>query len=317
MNDMNFFDSSEFTLKKLLPLKKNKKIYVIFSTFGEREAELIYSKISLLRSKLGDFIDKIFLSHRREEADTVELTELKAKEAYSETDVLICNSIAVPDMGDEKGKGADMRRAVYTINKSYKDSCSEDDIILVFLDSDVVPEYFGEHFVLGLAGAVIEGADFAKASFWREMGRVKKYVAQPLFSLIDHPALKKLTDFAYPLSGEVAGTLSFFNSVNFWQIYGVETGINFDASFGDYKISDINLGLYDHEHHPDINIQRMSFGIIRTFFLKLQEYGIIELKDNAKIGDIFKASFIGELGKRQFMEFDLTEERYEPIKKIL
>ena len=187
----------------------------------------------------------------------------------------------------------------------------------MFLDSDVVPEYFGEHFVLGLAGAVLEGADFSKASFWREMGRVKKYVAQPLFSLIDHPELKKLTDFSYPLSGEVAGTLKFFNSVNFWQIYGVETGINIDACFGDYNVTDVNLGLYDHEHHPDVNIQKMSFGIMRTFFLKLVEYGIIELKGNAKIGDIFRASFIGELGKRQTMEFDLTEKRYDPIIDIL
>ncbi len=317
MKKMKFYESTEFTLNKANKIKGGKKIYVIFSTYGEREAGLIYSKIKLLNEKLGDFIDKIFLSHRREDPGVEELTEKKAREAFPDTNILICNSIDVPDMEKEEGKGADMRRSVYTINKSYKDSADEDDIVLIFLDSDVVTEFFGEHFVLGLAGAVLKGAEFSKASFWREMGRVKKYVAQPLFSLINHPKLQGLTDFAYPLSGEVAGTLKFFNSVNFWQIYGVETGINIDACFGDYMVADVNLGLYDHEHHSEVNIQKMSFGIMRTFLLKCVEYGIMELKDNAEIGNIFKASLIGELGKRQFMEFDLTEKRYEPVRDIL
>ena len=317
MNDIKFYESSDFTAAKLRKLKKNKKIFVIFPSCGERESDLILDKITTLKNMPGNIIDRIFLAHRRQEIDTEESTEIKAREAFNRTDILICNRISVPDMEQEKGKGADMRRAVYAINKNFTQHASADDIILIFLDSDVVTEYFGIHFVLGLAGGVLEGADFAKASFWRGMGRVKKFVAQPIFSLIDHPKLKQLTDLAYPLSGEVAGTLKFFNSVNFWQMYGVETGINMDACFGDYRIADVNLGLYDHEHHPDINIQRMSFGIIRTFFLKLIEYGIIELKDNAEIGDVFKASFINELGKRQFMKFDLIEKKYQPIKNIL
>ncbi len=317
MDDINLCEASEFTLKNVLSLKKNKKIYIVFSTFGEREAGLIFSKIQLLRSKTDNFIDRIFLSHRRLDKNKQELTETKAREADKDAEIIICNSIEVPDMSNEKGKGADMRRTVYTINKSFMGNCCARDIVLVFLDSDVVTEYFGEHFVLGLAGAVLQGSDFAKASFWREMGRVKKYVAQPLFSVIDHPELRKLTEFAYPLSGEVAGHLEFFNSVNFWQIYGVETGINMDACFGGYNISDVNLGLYDHEHHPDLNIQKMSFGIIRTYFQKLIDYGIIELKDDAKIGDIFKASFISGEKKREYFEFDLEEKMYRPIKEIL
>lgn len=317
MDKIKFYESTDFTLDKLNSLKGNKKIYVIFSTFGEREAELIYNKITLLRDRLGPLIDRVFLSHRRHEPDKPELTEKKAVEAYKDTKIIICNSLDVPDMGREKGKGSDMRRTVFQINKSFTDGLSGEDIILVFLDSDVVTEFFGAHFVLGLAGGVLSGADFSKAGFWREMGRVKKFVAQPLFSLINHDIVKNLTNFSYPLSGEVAGTLKFFNDVNFWQIYGVETGINIDACFGDYKIADVNLGLYDHEHHPDVNIQRMSFGIMRTFLHKMIDYGIIELKDGARVSDVFRASLIGELGTRQTMEFDLTEKMYQPLKNIL
>jgi glucosyl-3-phosphoglycerate synthase len=188
---------------------------------------------------------------------------------------------------------------------------------VVFLDTDVVTEHFGSHFVLGLSGAVLSGFDFAKASFWRAMGRVKKFVAQPLFSVIQHPVVSELRNMAYPLSGEVAGTLEFFNSVHFWQMYGVETGINVDSLMMNFRVADVNLGLYDHEHHGDLNIQKMSFGIMRTFLTQLESYGVIEFKDGAEISSNFKASRIDEQGNREKLDFDLSELKYEPLKKIL
>lgn len=316
MDKVNYFNAQDFFLDSLISEKGNRKIYIVFSTFGEREAELIYNKIQLLKNETDDLIDMIFLSHRREGRE-MDLTEKKALEADEKTEIILCNSLAVPDMDNEKGKGADMRRSLYYINKNYKNDVPEDDIIIVFLDADVVTEHFGSHFVLGLAGSILRGYEFSKASFWREMGRVKKYVAQPLFSIIDHPDVKKLTSFSYPLSGEVAGTLAFFNRVNFWQIYGVETGINIDSCFGDFRVADVNLGLYDHEHHPDLNIQKMSFGIIRTFFKQMIDYGVISLNDNAGLSDIFQCSYIDKDAKRQFLEFDLTELKYNPLKEIL
>ena len=316
MKKINYLDAKKITKEKFIELKGDRKVYVVFSTFGEREAELIYDKITLLRTEIGETIDKIFLSHRRA-GEAEELTEKKAVAAYPDTDILICNNYQVPDMEKEKGKGADMRRTLYHINTLSGNGTEEDDVIIVYLDADVVPEHFGPHFVLGLAGAVMQGHDFAKASFWRAMGRVKKFVAQPLFSIIDHPSLEGLSELAYPLSGEVAGTLKFFNSVNFWQIYGVETGINIDSCIGPYSIADVNLGLYDHEHHGDAGIQKMAFGIMRTYLTQLRDYGIIELKDNAKISNVFKANYIDENAERQRMEFDLTELKYRPMAEIL
>jgi hypothetical protein len=230
---------------------------------------------------------------------------------------MVSNIVLVPDMDNEKGKGADMRRTIYRINKEYLKEITLSDIIIVFLDADVLPEFFGSHFVIGLAGGVLKGADYAKGGFWREMGRVKKYVAQPLFSVIDHPSLKTLSEFSYPLSGECAGTLSFFNSVRFWQIYGVETGILIDASMGGYSLADINLGLYDHEHHNDINIQKMSFGIIRTYFRSLIDYGIISLNQGAVISDIFSAEYIDSNSERVVLKENLNEIKYQPLKNIL
>ncbi len=316
MHPVTHLEASHYSADKLVKLKARRKIYVVFSTYGDREAELIYEKITTLRSTTDGLIDEIFLSHRRVGEDE-EITEIRARDADPGVKILLNNTTHLPDMDDEKGKGSDMRRALYLINREHTHGVSGHDIIIVFLDADVLPDYFGDHFVTGLAGAVLDGYDFAKASFWRAMGRVKKYVAQPLFSLIDHPKIGKLTDFAYPLSGEVAGTLDFFNSVNFWQIYGIETGINIDSCFGGYRIADVNLGLYDHQHQSDINIQKMSFGIIRTFFIQLIDNGILRLENGAKIGDIFRATYIDDSGRRQFIEADLSERKYQPLKNIL
>ncbi|MCX7677989.1 MAG: hypothetical protein N2316_02105 [Spirochaetes bacterium] len=316
MRAIDHYEASDFPPDLVYQLKGERKLFVVFSTCGEREADLIYQKVKLIKDELSELVDEVFLSHRRLGAKE-DKTELSARNANEEIKILLNNHTTPPDMEDETGKGSDMRRALYRLNMEYVNGTGPSDIVVVFLDSDVLPEYFGAHFVTGLAGPVFKGYDFAKASFWRAMGRVKKFVAQPLFSLINHPKLTKLTELSYPLSGEVAGTLEFFNSVSFWQMYGVETGINLDTCFGQYRIADVNLGLYDHCHQSDLHIQKMSFGILRTFFLHLIENGILRLEDGASINDIFRVSFIDADGTRKRMEFNLMEKKYQPLRNVL
>lgn len=306
----------DFSINELITIKGNRKIFVVFSTFGEREADLVCDKIKLLNTLPAGFIDRIILNHRRagEESDR---TESGVNALNCGVDIIVANDLAVPDMGNEKGKGGDMRRSLYVINRSFTMGISPTDIIVVFLDADVVPEYFGTHFVTALAGAVLKGADFAKAGFWRAMGRVKKFVAQPLFSVIEHPALKTLSEYSYPLAGECAATLEFLNSMTFWQIYGVETGMLVNTALSDYSVADVNLGLYDHEHHSDMNIQKMCFGIIRTYMQSLVDYGIIELKDGAVISDTLRCEYINGDGERITVNENLRELKYGPLKEIL
>lgn len=308
------YNHGDFTHDEIIELKGNKKIYVVFSTFGEREADLVADKITLLKTLTAGVIDGFILNHRRT-GNGQDRTERIVIERAPETEIVISNDFAVPGMGSEKGKGADMRRTLYHINMTHEGNAS--DAIVIFLDADVVPEHFGTHFVTGLAGAVLRGADFAKAGFWREMGRVKKFVAQPLFSVIQHPILDRLAEFSYPLAGECAGTLEFFNSVSFMQIYGVETSILIDGLLDGHAMADVNLGLYDHEHHTDINIQKMCFGIIRTYMLALMERGIVELKSGAGLSHIFRAEYIDRSEERVVINENLSEIRYRPLKEIL
>lgn len=308
------YNQAEFGIDEIIKLRADKKLYVVFSTFGEREADLVADKIGLLRTLPEGFIDRIILNHRRAGAEQ-DRTERMVMERARDTDIIISNNFTVPDMGSEKGKGADMRRTLYHINRLHEGA--PDGAIVVFLDADVVPGHFGTRFVTGLAGAVLRGAEFAKAGFWREMGRVKKFVAQPLFSVISHPLLDGLAEFSYPLAGECAGTLDFFNSVSFMQIYGVETSMLIDGLMGGHAMADVNLGLYDHEHHPDINIQKMCFGIIRTYMLALMEHGLVELKGGASLSDLFRAEYIDRREERVAMSEDLREIRYRPLREVL
>jgi len=316
MSSIEYLESSDFKISELSSLKAGRLVYVVFSTLGEREADILGKKLVLIRKDLAGFVDGVFLSHRRRAA-SMESTEARAVESYPGIEIILCGETPVPDMGEESGKGSDMRRALYRINREFRRGRAPRDVVVVFLDADVVTEFFGPHFILGLAGGVLKGFDFAKAGFWRAMGRVKKFVSQPLNSVIEHPSLDTLRGFSYPLSGECAGTLEFFNSVNFWQAYGIETGINVDSSMGDYRIADVNLGLYDHEHRPEIDIQKMSFSIIRCFLVQMSDYGLIEFKNGASVSDVFRAVYIDENGSRREMKFDLQEKKYDPLKKIL
>lgn len=317
MDKITHLHSSRFSAADLAAAKGRQRIYVVFSTLGEREADLVAGKIRVLRAELDGVVDRIFISHRRERPDEPDRTEERVRAIDPAATIIITNTEAVPDMGDERGKGADMRRTLYHINRRYRQDRLAEEIVIVFLDADVSMQYFGSHFVTGLAGAVVEGFDFAKAGFWRAMGRVKKYLAQPLFSSIAHPAARRLTAFSYPLSGEVAGTLSFFNAVCFWQMYGIETGVAIDSCFQGYRMADVNLGHYDHGHYSDLGIQKMSFGVIRTWLRQMVEYGVIELKDGATVNDIFQFNAIDENGERQFHSYDLTELKYRPLVEIL
>lgn len=310
------YNHSDFNIDELINIKGSRKVFVVFSTFGEREAELVCEKIQLLNTLPSGFIDRIILNHRRAGSD-MDRTEQGVSSLKCGVDIIVANNLEVPGMGKEKGKGSDMRRSLYVINSDFAKDLPAHDAIIVFLDADVVPQYFGTHFVTALAGAVLKGADFAKAGFWRAMGRVKKFVAQPLFSVIEHPALKSLSEYSYPLAGECAATLEFLNSMPFWQIYGVETGMLVDTAMGSYKVADVNLGLYDHEHHSDMNIQKMCFGIIRTYLKSLADHGIIELKNGAVISDTFRCEYINDNSGRVQVNENLTELKYPPLKDIL
>ena len=316
MERMVHYDAADFNRKDLLRAKGGRKVFVVFSTFGEREAGLIHDKIAVLRKELSDYIDGILVSHRRV-GEAEEQTERRAREAWDGVEVLVCNDFAVPDMGDGAGQGRGHAARPVPHQRLLEEGGVRPQRGRRVSRRGRRAPLLRRAFRPGPERGGARRQRFRARELLARPGPRKKFVAQPLFSVIDHPALKRMTDYHYPLSGEVAGTLAFFNAVHFWQRYGVETGINVDTCMNGHRVADVNLGLYDHEHHADIDIQKMAFGIIRTYLMQLRDYGIITLADGASISDTFKECFIDEEGRRQRLEFELSEKKYEPLRNIL
>ena len=127
----------------------------------------------------------------------------------------------MPEAGPLLGKGDALWRALSVVNGD----------IVCFVDAD--SEDFGEHFVTGLTGPLLEipGVEFVKGSYRRPLrlgervlpqggGRVTELTARPLLNAF-YP---DLAVFAQPLAGEIAANRGLLLRLPFDSGYGVEVG---------------------------------------------------------------------------------------------
>ena len=111
---------------------------------------------------------------------------------------------------DKQGKGYAMEEGI----KVAKNDC------IVLLDGDI--DDYAENVVELLAKPILEDkADFVKANFDREHGRVTFLVAQPLLEIL-FPNMKK---YNQPLSGMIAGKKEVFEKIKLEKDYGVDIGL--------------------------------------------------------------------------------------------
>ncbi len=147
------------------------------------------------------------------------------------------------------GKGASMRDGLL---------CSKGEII-VYLDGDI-PAY-PEKIISLLSDPITSGkADFVKATFSREAGRVTELVAKPLLSLL----FPQLSQFSQPLSGMIAGTKDLFNKVHFENDYGVDIGILIDMHILGARIAQVEIGYIENKSKPWHELTRMSAEVSRA-----------------------------------------------------
>lgn len=93
---------------------------------------------------------------------------------------------------------------------------------------------------------------------------------RPLFSQF----FPDLVGVIQPLSGEYAAHRSILEQIEFPIGYGVETGMLIDIyeKWGLDAIAQTNLELRIHRNQDISSLGRMSFGILQTFFKRLQKY---------------------------------------------
>lgn len=128
---------------------------------------------------------------------------------------------------DKQGKGYAMEEGI----KNAKNNC------IVFLDGDI--NDYVDNVVELLAEPILSNkADFVKANFDREHGRVTFLVAQPLLEIL-FPNMKK---YNQPLSGMIAGKKEIFEKLTLEKDYGVDIGLLLDVTNMNLRIEEVYIG---------------------------------------------------------------------------
>ncbi len=154
-----------------------------------------------------------------------------------------------------RGKGISMKEGVQMARNA----------ILVFLDGDIDP-YPNDTINLLATPLTDNEADFVKATFARNAGRVTELVAKPLLNIY----FPGLSGFSQPLSGMIAGRKHFFQRIDFFNDYGVDIGILIDMYLMKARIKEVNIGYIENNSKPWESLGKMSKEVSRAIIAKAQ-----------------------------------------------
>ncbi len=184
-------------------------------------------------------------------------------------DVYLASEI-LPEMGNKPGKGENLWKAIYQLKGD----------IICYVDADI--KNIHPRFVYGLVAPLIfrDEIKYVKAFYDRPLayshnirpsggGRVTEILVRPLFSLF----FPELAAIIQPLSGEYAVRREVLENIPFPIGYGVETTHLIDVyrKWGLGAIGQTDLDQRVHRNQPVEALGRMSFGILQSFFKRLDE----------------------------------------------
>jgi phosphoserine phosphatase SerB len=135
--------------------------------------------------------------------------------------------------------------------------------IILFLDGDIDP--YPYYTIPLLTAPIIRGeADFTKAAFDRNAGRVTELVAKPLLSIF----FPELMHFQQPLSGMIAGKKSVFSQIDFRGDYGVDIGILIDMHLMGQRVKEVQIGYIENKSRPWQALGKMSKEVASAILIK-------------------------------------------------
>ncbi len=200
------------------------------------------------------------------------------------------------------GKGASMKDGLL---------CAANET-LVFLDGDIVS--YPDGTLEKLAQPILDDeADFVKASFGRNAGRVTELVAKPLLNIL----FPDISHFTQPLSGMIAGKKKWLQQVAFSDDYGVDIGILIDMHLQKARIREIPIGYIDNKSKPWQALGKMSKEVSRTiidraFQQKRPNANLEELQSFSEIRDQMEFAIKERLkGLDKMAVFDLDNTLFE------
>uniref|UniRef100_UPI000B7F8077 glucosyl-3-phosphoglycerate synthase n=1 Tax=Candidatus Entotheonella palauensis TaxID=93172 RepID=UPI000B7F8077 len=236
------------------------------------EEKTIGKEVVIMKSELMDrypLLDEIAVIDTGSVDNTREIAEEFGAKVFLASDHL-------KEMGELRGKGENLWKALYLLSGD----------IIVYIDADIANIH--PKFVYGLLGPMLTNPDvkFCKAFYERPLameggprsegggGRVTEILIRPLFAQF----FPELTGIIQPLSGEFAGYRTIFEQLSFPVGYGVETSLLIDISqkFGLEAMAQTDLDKRIHRNQQTKALGRMSFGILQTFWNRLNALKCVE-----------------------------------------
>lgn len=272
LRDHTYHHSQFEDLERLVELKEEQDETITVSLPTLNEEETIAKELILIQSELMEkypLVDEIAVVDSGSDDRTREI----ARE-YGASVFLAENHLT--EHGVYQGKGENLWKTLYLL----------DGDIIVYLDADI--KNIDPKFVYGLLGPLLERPElgYVKAFYERPLdvgddrrtsggGRVTEILVRPLLNLF----FPDLGGMIQPLSGEYAGRRSVLERLPFFIGYGVETGLLIDIQeqFGMDCVAQVDLDRRVHENQDLQSLGRMAFGILQTFFNRVEEAGKIEL----------------------------------------
>ncbi|MFB6345005.1 MAG: glucosyl-3-phosphoglycerate synthase [bacterium] len=305
----NTYHHSEFQdISRLVELKEEQDLTITVSLPTLNEEETIAKELILIRTELmikNPLVDEIAVVDSGSDDRTREIAEEYGASVFLASEYL-------EEEGVYQGKGENLWKTLYLL---------EGDII-VYLDADI--KNIDPKFVYGLVGPLLEREElgYVKAFYDRPLevgteqrssggGRVTEILVRPLLNLF----FPKLAGMIQPLSGEYAGRRSVLEQLPFFIGYGVETGLLIDIGerFGIESIAQVDLDRRVHHNQDLQSLSKMAFGILQTFFNRVDELDKIKLKQN--LGKVFRTILAAD-EEFSLQDHDLPEIERPPILQL-
>jgi glucosyl-3-phosphoglycerate synthase len=263
----NTYHHSEFSdVRRLVELKEKQemKISLAFPTLNE--AKTIGKEVLIIKTELMNrfpLIDEIAVIDSGSTDDTCRIAREFGATVHSSKDILRHH-------GTFRGKGENLWKSLYVLAGD----------IVVWIDADI--KNIHPKFVYGLVGPLLEhpNLSYVKAYYERPLsvggtygpggGRVTEILVRPLFSMF----FPELAQLVQPLSGEYASRRGLLENLSFSVGYGVELGhlVDIYEMVGPHVIGQVDLDRRIHRNQTLSDLGRMSFGILSTFFNRLEKY---------------------------------------------
>lgn len=302
----NTYHHSAFTdLEDLVAQKKKQNLTISLCIPTLNEEATIGKEIILFRSELMSrypLIDEIAVIDSGSTDNTIDVAKSFGADVYLAEDIL-------PNLETKKGKGENLWKAIYQLKGD----------IIVYIDADI--KNIHPRFAYGLIAPLVYRKEihYVKAFYDRPLafsqgvrpsggGRVTEILIRPLFSLF----FPELTGLIQPLSGEYAVRREVLEQIPFPIGYGVETSHLIDVyqKWGLEAFAQTDLDQRVHRNQDTRSLGKMAFGIMQTFFSRLQALDIIQ--DKLELSHILR-QFQAHDEEFETIELQIQEEERPPM----